>query len=214
VMSSYLDYGTSLSALVELMVPAVADVCFFDEVAEGDSLRLRAWKHVDAVTDEWIGENLASGVTRSGDDAAARLLREGGPELVPEVNEAWIEAVATSHEHRHFLRELRLRSLMRIPVFEGDHLVGVLTLARTSEDRSYTDADLNLGTSICDRLTATLRNARLYAELQQAVRMRDEVTSIVSHDLRSPVHTVRMASSLLLDAAETLDLPTRRKNLR
>jgi PAS domain S-box-containing protein len=49
--------------------------------------------------------------------------------------------------------------------------------------------------------------------LRQAVRMRDEVTSIVSHDLRNPVHTVRMASSLLLDIDEAMDPATRRKNL-
>ena len=51
------------------------------------------------------------------------------------------------------------------------------------------------------------------AQLQQAVRMRDEVTSIVSHDLRNPVHTVMMASSLLLDLGDTLDPATRRQNL-
>jgi signal transduction histidine kinase len=45
------------------------------------------------------------------------------------------------------------------------------------------------------------------------VKLRDEVTSIVSHDLRNPVHTVRMASSLLLDLDDALEPPARRKNL-
>lgn len=213
VIGSHLDYEASLRALVDLMVPALADVCFFDEVAEDGSLRRLAWKSVDAARDEWIGHRIPNGVIQSSDSAAARLLRQGAPEFVPEVNETWVKAVATSAEHELFLQELRLRSLMRIPVREDDRLIGVLTLGRTSENRTYTDSDLNLATSIGDRLTATLRNARLYSELQQALRMRDEVTSIVSHDLRNPVHTVRMASSLLLDAADTLDPAARGKNL-
>ena len=129
------------------------------------------------------------------------------------MNEAWIEAAATSREHAEFIREMSLRSLMRIPIRDGDRLIGVLTLARVAENRAYTDADLNLAIGIGGRLTASLRNARLYSELQQAVRMRDEVTSIVSHDLRNPVHTVRMASSLLLDNVETLEPAATRKNL-
>jgi len=43
VMSAHLDYQTSLSALVELMVPVLADVCVFDEPADDGSLRRRAF---------------------------------------------------------------------------------------------------------------------------------------------------------------------------
>lgn len=213
VMGSHLDYETALNALVDLMVPALADVCFFDEVGENGSLRRLAWKSADAGREQWIGDRITSGAIQSSDSAAARLLRQGVPEFVPEVSEAWVKAAATSTEHELLLKEMRIRSLVRVPIREGDRLIGVLTLARTSEDRNYTDVDLTLATSVGDRLAATLRNARLYSELQQALRTRDQVTSIVSHDLRNPVHTVRMASSLLLDTGDELDPPAARKNL-
>ena len=213
VMSAHLDYGMALNALVELMVPAMADVCFFAEIAADDVLHRIAWKHADAEQNKWLGEKITSGVAKRTRSSVAQRLRQGLPEFVPEVNEEWLAAVATSPEHDRFLREQGLRSVIRIPIRDGNHLIGVLTLARTTDERPYTDADLNLAVSIGERLTSALRNARLYSELQQAMRARDEVTSVVSHDLRNPVHTVLMASSLLLDTGDALDPATRRKNL-
>ena len=213
VMSSHLDYQTALSALVDLIVPTLADLCFFDNAADDGSLARRAWKHVDASREKWLAEKVASGVIQSSSSESARRLRQGVAELVPDVDEAWIKATATSPAHEEFLRELRLRSLMRIPIRDGERLLGILSLARINDDRPYTDADLNLAISIGDRLAATLRNARLYSELQQAARMRDEVTSIVSHDLRNPVHTVTMASSMLLEIGDSMDPAAGRKNL-
>lgn len=213
VMSWHLDYGNALNALVELMVPALAEVCFFAELGDDDTLRRLAWKHVDPARNAWLGERIKSGVIKVTNSKVARSLRQGAYQLVPQVDDAWLAAMATSPEHEAFLREQGLRSVIRIPIRDGEHLIGVLTLARTADDRPYTDADLNLAISIGERLTSTLRNARLYSELQQAVRARDEVTSIVSHDLRNPVHTVLMASSLLLDTGDALDPATRMKNL-
>ena len=213
VMSAHLDYRNSLDALMDLMVPAIADVCFFDAV-EGDGLlHRRAWKHADPGRVEWLAAQFASGVIAPRNHPAAHVLQTGEPEFVDEVDDAWIQRTATSPGHERFLRELGPRSLMRVPVQDGDRPIGVLTLAMTDSDRRYSEADRNLGITVAGRLTATLRNARLYSELQQALRIRDEVTSIVSHDLRNPVHTVLMAASLLRDLDGTLDAPTRLQNL-
>jgi signal transduction histidine kinase len=138
---------------------------------------------------------------------------DAGPEFVAEVDEDWIRGTATSPEHEAFLRELGLRSLLRVPVRDGERPLGVVTLAITTDGRRFTEADRSLGIEIAGRLTATLRNARLYSELQEALRMRDEVVSIVSHDLRNPVHTVTMAAALLLDVGHRLDEAARRQNL-
>jgi len=213
VMSAHLDYKTSLDALMDLMVPAIADVCFFDAVDGDGVLQRRAWKHADPTWAEWLTRQFAGGVVVPSESPVAQVLRSGEPEFVEEVDEAWIQRTATSVAHERFLRELGVRSVMRVPVLDGDRPIGVLTLAMTNAERRYTEADRNLGITVAGRLTATLRNARLYTELQQALRVRDEVTSIVSHDLRNPVHTVLMASSLLLELDTSLDDATRRQNL-
>lgn len=47
----------------------------------------------------------------------------------------------------------------------------------------------------------------LHAELDRAIRARDEVLSIVSHDLRDPVSTISMSTALLLE----MELPEERR---
>ena len=213
VMSAHLDYSSALDALVDLVVPAIADVCFFDVMGDNDLLQRRAWKHVDSGRTSWLAEQFAGLAIDPLNHPAAHALRTGVPELVENADEAWIQRTSVSPRHAQFLRDLGIRSLMRIPVRDGDRPIGILTLVMTSDGRRFTEADCNLGITVAGRVTATLRNARLYSELQQALRMRDEVTSIVSHDLRNPVHTVLMASSLLLELGTSLDDATRRQNL-
>jgi signal transduction histidine kinase len=53
--------------------------------------------------------------------------------------------------------------------------------------------------------------ARARQAAETAVRMRDQVLRIVSHDLKNPLHTMRMATQLVQD--ETLQAPARHKQL-
>jgi signal transduction histidine kinase len=52
---------------------------------------------------------------------------------------------------------------------------------------------------LVDRFTA--KHARLYAEAQHAVRVREDVLAIVSHDLRNPLGTIDLSASLLMQRA-------------
>jgi signal transduction histidine kinase len=52
------------------------------------------------------------------------------------------------------------------------------------------------------------------AEAEAAVRARDEMLAVVSHDLRNPVHTIAMSSALLDDEQVALTEEERRKQLQ
>jgi PAS domain S-box-containing protein len=52
---------------------------------------------------------------------------------------------------------------------------------------------------VTERRAAELERARLYAEAQQAIRARDDVLSIVSHDLRNPLSVIGMCASAIED---------------
>jgi len=74
----------------------------------------------------------------------------------------------------------------RVPV-----LLSAATFSGTTEHGVTLVVDM---TSV-KRAEAKVRNA--YAEAREAVREREEVVAIVSHDLRNPLHTITMASGLL-----------------
>jgi len=52
---------------------------------------------------------------------------------------------------------------------------------------------------ISSRIEAEEERDRLFEEARSAVRARDEMLAIVSHDLRNPLNTVRMGATLLLE---------------
>ncbi|CAN5652689.1 hypothetical protein BH23GEM6_BH23GEM6_11720 [soil metagenome] len=93
-----------------------------------------------------------------------------------------------------------------IPLLTADgHALGTLCVMdfevrNWSQDEisSLTDLAAAVSTEIELRMDIAER-LRVEGELQRALQLRDEVLGIVSHDLRNPVHTVSLASDLLLE---------------
>ena len=82
---------------------------------------------------------------------------------------------------------------------EAEHRARLSTFAHWTSGLTAVLSLLSLAAIVSvTRLTRRERQARVAAE--NAVRARDEVVSIVSHDLRNPLNTVGMAASLLSDS--------------
>jgi signal transduction histidine kinase len=73
-----------------------------------------------------------------------------------------------------------------------------IAAAISADNRPFTIEDLPLFAELARRASLSIDNARLYLESQQAVRAREEVLAIVSHDLRNPLSAVSLGASLLL----------------
>jgi len=69
-------------------------------------------------------------------------------------------------------------------------------------DDLYTATDLILLEDLARRTVGAFENAQLYTHALQAIRSRDEVLNVVSHDLRDPLATILGFSNLFLRQAE------------
>lgn len=212
VMAAHLDYHDALAAIADLLVPRLADFLFFDAVHPDGTIDRLTSRHADESRAAWLDEVGRNGFPIGTAHPAAHILTTRAPQLVREVTEGWIEQTATCAEHAEFLRGLSPRSVLRLPLSDGNALLGVLTLGTADSGRGFDESDVAFCSNIATRLAAALRNALLYTELQQAVKIRDEVTSIVSHDLKDPVHTIQMATGILLDPDIGGDEGTRRQH--
>ena len=79
------------------------------------------------------------------------------------------------------------------PAAAGHHVLPL----RARRAAPTTPRDLALAQEIAFRTALALDNARLYQEAQAAVRSRDNVMAIVSHDLRNPLNAIALNLSLL-----------------
>jgi len=94
------------------------------------------------------------------------------------------------------IEELAARSPVAAPIVIGGRTVGTLTLAAAPGGPA--DVGATLADELARRVALSVENARLRAELRDLRRSREEMLSIVSHDIRNPLGVVLTGSALLL----------------
>jgi PAS domain S-box-containing protein len=92
-----------------------------------------------------------------------------------------------------------------VPLTARGQSLGTLCLLVLEESgaRALSDADLPFVEELGRRVAAGLDNAQLYADAQRAIRLREDVLAIISHDLRNPL------SSILMNADQLLRTPAK-----
>jgi signal transduction histidine kinase len=90
------------------------------------------------------------------------------------------------------IEQLATRSPVIVPIVAGGSTIGTLTLAGAA------GVDVPLAEEVARRASLAVENARLRALLRDLTRSREEMLSIVSHDVRNPLGVVLTGSALLL----------------
>lgn len=168
VLASSLDHEETLTTVARLAVPYLADFCFFDLVQADGSLRRVAWAHVDPAWRDMldaVGRFVPPPPFET--HPTAQALRTGQSVLVSEVTEDWTQRVATSPEHLHFLRALGFHSVMAVPLWLRDHLLGIASFGRSTSVTRYDVHDLQVAEDLARRVAIAVDNARLYRESEQ-----------------------------------------------
>jgi K+-sensing histidine kinase KdpD len=84
-----------------------------------------------------------------------------------------------------------------VPLRARGRVIGSLGVWRQPGGAAYTPQDQQLLDQLADRAGLAIDNARLLAETQAAVRLRDEVLGAVSHDLKGPLSSIKGTAQLV-----------------
>ncbi|HSN99964.1 MAG TPA: ATP-binding protein, partial [Candidatus Nanopelagicales bacterium] len=102
-------------------------------------------------------------------------------------------------------RQLAPTAYLVVALRARGRILGALSLGMTESGRGLDVADVALAEEVAYRAALSLDNARLYRELQDANRLKDEFLGTVSYELRTPLNAIlgwaRMVHSGSLDPA-------------
>src|SRR5262249_5558319 len=79
-----------------------------------------------------------------------------------------------------------------VPLSARGQVLGAMTLVSARPEHIYGPDDVALAGGLGQRAALAGDNARLYANAQRAVRIRDEFLSIASHELRTPLSALEL----------------------
>jgi signal transduction histidine kinase len=170
LLSSSLDYETTLRNVAALLVPDFADWCVIELVGEGGALCRLAIAHMDPRKVQ-LADELAVRFRHDPNGAfgAPRAVRTGESELASDVPAAMLEAVARGDgELLEILRGLGLRSWMCVPIAARDRVLGAITFVTAESGRRYGGTDLATAESLARQVAAAVDNALLFRESERA----------------------------------------------
>jgi PAS domain S-box-containing protein len=200
VLSSSLDYDTTLRSVAQLAVPFLADWCVVHLVAEPGRRGGSAVEHPDAekaALARTLIQHLP-GVTPSL-GGIARVLDTGSTQLLTDVDEAHRRRWTGNPERLAILNQIGVTSAVAVRLMARGEVVGAMAFLRAGADRPYSARDVARAEELARRASVAVENARLYEATEQALRTRDDVLAVVSHDLRNSLNTIVMAVDLLED---------------
>lgn len=167
LLSSSLNYRTTLGNVCMAAVENIADICVLDLGAIGDVQAYgaahrdpRLTPHLEAMT-----SLLHSDPGRPA-HPVCRVLDSGRTFFAPVIDDTWIETHAANRRHAKFMREMKYRSMIVVPVRSQIWgLTGALSLVRTSlSGETYDESAIAFAEDLGRRCGIAIGKARLHSQ--------------------------------------------------
>ncbi len=208
-LASSLDYEEIVRIIVGLLVPEFAEVACLDLLVEDAEGR-------------WVvraAERVAAGPVERREPQRVRF-EPGSRHPVlrvihsrePLVLEGDVSLGLETRDGGNGDETLHAHGVMILPLCVGERTLGALSVASGQATR-YTPEDVRLASDLSIRAAVSLEHARLYREAQRALRSREDVLAVVSHDLRNPLSTMKLTAQLLPRVRDNEELFARKVGL-
>jgi signal transduction histidine kinase len=182
-LNATLDFGKVMDFTLDCAMRMTgADGGLIGMVTHGqDGMQLLAtrsypWEHGPSVGQLWPVDRGIVG----------RVVRTEQPALVADVT-----------QDPDYVRDIsETCSQLTVPIRREERVMGVISV-ESSKPAAFDEDDLAFMTRLADHAAIAIENARLYSDLKRANEEKSEFVSIVSHDLKTPMTSIKGYADLL-----------------
>ena len=167
VLSSSLDYRSTIQRVAELGVRDYADWCVVDILEDGSPL-----KRVAIARAELLSRKAVAEPDQEPEEAVRSVVETGGLQIVPALGET-----PNGRKKTSILGGVDARSAICVPLRARKRTLGALTLARTESSEAYGADDLALAEDLAGRIALAVDRGRLYHEVEE----RTDAARVVAH---------------------------------
>ena len=184
LLSSSLDYNTTLTSLANLAVPRIADWCTIDMLDDDGTISTLAVAHVDPAKVEYARQlQTRFPADPHGAHGVYHVIRTGESEMVREIDDRLLESIVLDREILEIIRELGLCSSMTVPLKARGQMLGAITLVAAESGHRFDADDLSLAEDLASRAALTIDNARLYRQAQRVAAEQSAVMERITDAL-------------------------------
>lgn len=190
-LSSSLDYEDRLVRIAELAMQRFGGWCVIHARTDDGAVAPVAIAHSDPseVERSWDSARRLP-VSHDTEIGIGWVLRHGRTQMISQVDDSHVKIAARDDEHLVLMRRGGIRSYMCLPLYGKHGVIG--TISHLSSTGHFGPKDLALAEELAARAGIALENSRLFREATRAVEARDNLLSVTSHELRTPVTSLKL----------------------
>lgn len=187
-----MDHEEIIYQIAVAGIPTLADGCMIDLVG-ADGINRLVTKHADPKVEEYLKTLQRNFPPRyDSPQPTSRVIRSGQPELLPVIDSKIIAEHTMNKDHADLIHKVGIRSHLAVPMICRGNIIGALNLLITTDRKSFDNDDLTMAMEISRRAAIAIENARLYSQAQKAIKQRDEFISVASHELKTPITSLKL----------------------
>ncbi|MPZ99880.1 MAG: GAF domain-containing protein [Dehalococcoidia bacterium] len=190
VLASSTSYHATLSDLAHLVIDEMADWCTVHVVDEDGKPRTLEVAHRDPAKVELLRSMRERDLEGRQDSRLTTRLVAGESVFIPYVSADVLRGFTTDERRAGALAQLGLQAFIAVPIRTGDRVAGAMLVASAESARRYTRDDVRTLEELGRRAGIAVETARLYEQLREALRTREDFVTIASHELRSPLTSI------------------------
>ncbi len=194
ILGSSVNYEETVRNISELSVPRMADICVIDILDDQGEVIETISRSKDGLNKLEALEKLRSQYPQTWriKQLTYNLSTSNSALLFKNITPEHLRRISFDEGHYVQLMSLGLKGAMKIAIIAHGRLFGIMNLLSFDEGRQFSDRDLFIAQEVARRAGSAIDNALLFRQVKKAVEVRDEFLSIASHELKTPLTSLKL----------------------